>query len=244
MGWGNRMRSLARYFEIITAAMLVMPFWLPSVSSAEVLTAGAITSSTTRDGTCSAQFRVFEPVALTRLSILIPLFENCRSVIPDVKVTRAEPPFFGWIVEDLPAGFQGPADFLTCDFNVHHSECQPTLDSGDDIQVLEAIGPDGALESPPTICPVYIDCESWPCGTPGPYIADRCGDADDNTTITSADALVILRGAVGLNDCPSTICDVDMNSSVSSADSLRVLKASVGIVIPLVCPAPCTNVGG
>ncbi|MBQ1389520.1 MAG: dockerin type I repeat-containing protein [Clostridia bacterium] len=58
------------------------------------------------------------------------------------------------------------------------------------------------------------------------------GDMDNDGSITSADALSILRGSVGLyiiDDKKKPIADIDSDSTVTSADALAVLRYSVGI---------------
>lgn len=60
------------------------------------------------------------------------------------------------------------------------------------------------------------------------------GDADDDGSITTADARAALRIAVGLDDYPAThktfiACDVDMDGSVTTADARSILRAAVGL---------------
>jgi len=63
-----------------------------------------------------------------------------------------------------------------------------------------------------------------------------CGDANGSTTITTADAHVILRGAVGSVSCPEIVCNVNLVGGVSTTDALIVLRYAVGQDIALECP--------
>ena len=63
-----------------------------------------------------------------------------------------------------------------------------------------------------------------------------CGDGDGSGAITAADALLALRKAVGIGDCPLERCDTDAGGSVTAGDALRILRAAVGISEPLACP--------
>lgn len=65
-----------------------------------------------------------------------------------------------------------------------------------------------------------------------------CADANENGSVSSADALQILRAAVGLPiACPLNRCDTDGNGSVSTSDALRALRVAVGQQVTLLCPA-------
>lgn len=55
------------------------------------------------------------------------------------------------------------------------------------------------------------------------------GDADGDGKITSADARLILRASVGLEEIPLEIADVDGDGKVTSADSREVMRQSVGL---------------
>ena len=91
------------------------------------------------------------------------------------------------------------------------------------------------------ICINEIECTEYPCGKPGPYIAQACGDADANGTLTARDALIALRTAIGTDTCALTICDAARDGDVTAGDALRLLAAAVGLDVVLACPAPCTN---
>ena len=65
-----------------------------------------------------------------------------------------------------------------------------------------------------------------------------CGDADGNGSVQAADALRILRKAVGQSlACPIQACDADGNETITAADALRVLRKAVGQNVELSCPA-------
>jgi cysteine-rich repeat protein len=59
-------------------------------------------------------------------------------------------------------------------------------------------------------------------------------------TISSSDALLVLRVATGLTSapCPACVCDLDASGDVTAADALHVLTAAVGTGAAESCP-PC-----
>lgn len=238
------MRTRSRVALVACASLWMIAFAESSAVAtvpAEALTASS-SSTVPEEFSCSARFRVYDPIELTRLFFLIPHFDDCRTEIPGAIVRKDDQTApTGWVVENLPSGFHGPADIVTCESEVPHFECQPTLDLGEEIVMTAAEGPSGPPEHLPTICPVFIDCERWPCESPGPYFAQICGDADGNSRVSALDALIVLRGAVDISDCPSVICDVDWSDDVTATDALSVLKTAVGLHVTLACPAPCTN---
>jgi hypothetical protein len=60
-------------------------------------------------------------------------------------------------------------------------------------------------------------------------IAD-CGDANGDNQVTALDALVVLKGAVGLEgDCIGNCdCDLDADRELTAGDALQTLRAAVG----------------
>lgn len=74
--------------------------------------------------------------------------------------------------------------------------------------------------------------------------ATRCGDVNNDTLLTAADALQVLRRAVTGEDlpedvyCPQFICDVDNNGTVFADDALDVLRAAVLLPVDLNCGPP------
>ncbi|MFQ5479555.1 MAG: hypothetical protein ACE5E4_13180, partial [Candidatus Binatia bacterium] len=85
-------------------------------------------------------------------------------------------------------------------------------------------------------CTVDDLCDSGSC-TAGRYLVEQCcGDPDANGIVSSADALFILKRAVGLSvQCPLALCDVDLSGDITAVDALLTLKASVGLAVELVC---------
>ncbi len=68
-------------------------------------------------------------------------------------------------------------------------------------------------------------------GDPVPEPTGLCGDADGDGSITSTDALMILRQSIGLEDSDDkskAITDVDGDSFITADDALAVLRYSVG----------------
>jgi hypothetical protein len=64
-----------------------------------------------------------------------------------------------------------------------------------------------------------------------------CGDANTDGNSTTADALLVLKGAVGSAHCPAVICDVNVPGGVAASDALILLKRVVGQNVSLSCPA-------
>lgn len=71
---------------------------------------------------------------------------------------------------------------------------------------------------------------------PGP----GCGDPTDDGNLSAADALLVLRAAVGNDHCPICVCDIDATDEITAADALRLLRIAVGHELELHCP-PCTG---
>jgi hypothetical protein len=53
---------------------------------------------------------------------------------------------------------------------------------------------------------------------------------------TAADALAVLKSAVGTFECLPCLCDVDSSAAITVADALLVLKRAVGAAAALECP--------
>jgi hypothetical protein len=56
---------------------------------------------------------------------------------------------------------------------------------------------------------------------------------------SASDALFTLRAAVGIVQCPLSVCDVDSSCTISAADALRILKRAVGQSLELGCNGNC-----
>ena len=63
-----------------------------------------------------------------------------------------------------------------------------------------------------------------------------CGDPNDSKSITSADAQLILKGAVGTAECDVLACNVNLAGGVTTTDALLVLRRAVGQTVTLTCP--------
>lgn len=63
-----------------------------------------------------------------------------------------------------------------------------------------------------------------------------CGDANDDKSVTAADALIALRRSVGTAKCVPERCDYNGNGEVQSSDALLILKVAVGQVVEPKCP--------
>jgi hypothetical protein len=66
--------------------------------------------------------------------------------------------------------------------------------------------------------------------------AQACGDANNDKKISTADALVILRTAVGTGTCAAAICNVNGLGGVTTGDALIVLRKAVGQNVVFACP--------
>jgi hypothetical protein len=84
-----------------------------------------------------------------------------------------------------------------------------------------------------------IDCDGGP-GTTTTTLPDEevCGDYDGNGLLQVADALGVLRAAVGTVPCALCVCDVDGNGFKTTADALNTLRRAVGLSLPSNC-SPC-----
>jgi hypothetical protein len=74
--------------------------------------------------------------------------------------------------------------------------------------------------------------------TTAPTGGEVCGDATGDGILTSTDALLALRTAVGTATCLACVCDVRGTDGVLASDALAILRAAVGQQVVLAC-APC-----
>ncbi|HIF63702.1 MAG TPA: hypothetical protein EYG16_09000 [Deltaproteobacteria bacterium] len=66
----------------------------------------------------------------------------------------------------------------------------------------------------------------------------RCGDADGSGQVGIADALTVLRSALGLpGSCPLSACDVNGDQKISVVDALLILSLVVGNPVSFDCSA-------
>jgi hypothetical protein len=68
-----------------------------------------------------------------------------------------------------------------------------------------------------------------------------CGDPIEPVGVSASDALVVLRTAVGLEQCSVCACDTDGSGTIAATDSLVTLKAAVGQPVSLDCPLCCEH---
>jgi len=71
-----------------------------------------------------------------------------------------------------------------------------------------------------------------------------CGDADNDGSVTSTDALLALQAGVGTLYCDDCLCDASGTSSVTATDALMLLQSAVGGEVPLSCEVCATSVCG
>jgi hypothetical protein len=69
-----------------------------------------------------------------------------------------------------------------------------------------------------------------------------CGDPTQDDKVTAADALVVLRGSVGLPGCLPSACDIDGSGTVTASDALGVLRLAVGEDVLVNCPVTTSTV--
>lgn len=70
------------------------------------------------------------------------------------------------------------------------------------------------------------------CGSAAPAVAQECGDADGNGSVSVVDGVQTLRSAAGLPSvCTLAACDVDGNGTVSVTDGVNVLRKAAGLTI-------------
>ncbi|HYC57078.1 MAG TPA: hypothetical protein VEL28_19255 [Candidatus Binatia bacterium] len=238
-------RNIPELFSrrLVPVAGLVISSCIAAVAAPSVGRAiETVTSSTmSQDLPCSLDLRLYDAREVTRLVFAVDFFTNatCESAIPGVTITFEHFPRPSLIATGFPEAFRGPATLATCTAEIPHFECPPELGEVFTF-VYEAEGPGGELKDLPAICPERLDCSEWPCEPEGPFVADRCGDSDDNGLIVAKDALLALRAAVGLQQCAVTLCDVDGSGGITATDARSILAYAVGLTIVLDCPPPCT----
>lgn len=159
--------------------------------------------------------------------------------------------FDGFCLEGAEASCQGVGtyqgdstlcDFVECPVPTTTTTTVPVpigaccLDGGgcDDRSAKECDGL-GAYAGDATTCE-FTKCVLPTTSTTMP--AGECGDADESGAVTSTDALITLRTAVGSAVCAVFLCDVNDSGSVTSSDALAILRLAVGQSVELVCPGP------
>lgn len=71
----------------------------------------------------------------------------------------------------------------------------------------------------------------------------QCADTNDDGVVSAADALFVLRAAVGSVSCQLEICDANHDGSITATDVLMVLQHAVGLNVVLACPLPLVACG-
>ena len=75
---------------------------------------------------------------------------------------------------------------------------------------------------------------------PAAAVAGQCGrPVSDDVVPHAVDALRVLKGAVGSDDCAMQDCDVDSDCEVTASDALTTLRAAVGKWAPVGCHSDC-----
>ncbi len=64
----------------------------------------------------------------------------------------------------------------------------------------------------------------------GSPVVSCCGDVNVSASLTASDSLLVLKAAVGSDDCPllPCICDTNGNGTITASDALAVLRRAVG----------------
>ena len=75
------------------------------------------------------------------------------------------------------------------------------------------------------------------CGDPVPDAGFASDASTESTLVKASDGLFMLRAGIGLETCPTCVCDVDGSGAVTATDALVALKIAVGQQIELACPA-------
>lgn len=134
-------------------------------------------------------------------------------------------------------GFTGPTDLAECEFEPANADPDPT----DFITQIQLAGaPNGSPVAGVEVVVSSVDCDGAGSTTTSTTLPSSapCGDPDSNG-LTATDALFILATAVGLQTCPTCVCDVDGSGAVAASDALLALQAAVGAPVSLECP-PCS----
>ncbi len=63
-----------------------------------------------------------------------------------------------------------------------------------------------------------------------------CGDANEDTNVSTTDALQALNTSVGTQNCVVEVCDVNSTMAVTATDALLIVQYAVGQPVELTCP--------
>ncbi len=74
-------------------------------------------------------------------------------------------------------------------------------------------------------------------GFPHAVLAQVCGDADGNGSVTVSDGVQTLRSAAGLtSSCTDPVCDVDGSGAITVTDGVNVLRGAADLPFTSNCP--------
>jgi hypothetical protein len=133
---------------------------------------------------------------------------------------------------------KGELDRSQALFNCSYYTHEPHGSLGlDDIQIVkyEARNSEGKLVDLES-CITEISDDAIPLPGPGDC-RNACGDAIcDGGEPTAADALGVLKRALGFFFCRMSICDTNHDGEVTTTDALKVLRRAVSLRSVLLCP--------
>jgi len=149
---------------------------------------------------------------------------------------------------DLTIGAIAVADPLEAPFSIVADQCSNQA-------LAKDAGCSLTVRCAPTVTSTFSDTFDIPSDDPtNPVVtfaveahAVVCGDANDDSRVTAADALVVLKTAVGAADCTqldTCICNVDSTGNITATDALMALKNAVGLDVALNCNCGNTSAPG
>ncbi len=75
-----------------------------------------------------------------------------------------------------------------------------------------------------------------------PALAQVCGDANGDGSVTDIDGVIVLRAAALLGDCDASVCDVNGDGQVNDLDGVLVLRKAALIPIVEQCSSVAATV--
>jgi hypothetical protein len=183
---------------------------------------------------------IFPREPLRSLSISVTVSTNygidpagsnvCTLLVEGAKIAYESPGLFKVrFVTSSP--YEQSQAVLYCNYYTH----EPNLGMGFDFHLVEATDIDGhdVLQGT-AMCLTQLDEDN-----PSHTLDSRwlCGDASEDESVGTSDALAVLRAAVGAASCERKRCDADGDGSIAPSDALRVLQFAVGRDVSLLCSA-------